>query len=63
MVAGREIVDERVEIARPLFVRTVEHVRPIQRQRRDLRVNGREHRVELHASQLSFRGAGVYQRW
>jgi hypothetical protein len=45
---GGEIVDECVEVARPLFVSAVEHVRPVQRHGSDRPINGGVHRFEFH---------------
>jgi hypothetical protein len=43
-----QMADERVQVARPLLVRAVEHVRAIEDDGRDAVANIAVHRLELH---------------
>ena len=52
-VVARQVVDERVQIARPLLVRAVQDVRAVERQGRDPVVHGGIHGFELHAASPS----------
>jgi hypothetical protein len=56
MIDGGEIVDEGVQIERPLLVGAVEHVGPIQHDGRNRTVDLREHGFEVHVIPLRERG-------
>jgi hypothetical protein len=51
-IVGGEIVDQRVEVERPLFVRAVEHVRPVQRHGRDRLFDSRVHGFKVHETRV-----------
>ena len=55
-VGGREVVRERIQIASPLLVGAIEHVGPVQDERRHLTLARAEHRFEVHRC---LRGARV----
>ncbi len=49
-LVSRKVIDERIQVARPLLVGAVQHVRTIEDQRRDAVVDRGIHRFKLHAS-------------